>query len=185
MKERISPEKRAFLLERDREMERLEKEGYDFHAHEDKQPVDEQDGYLAFHTMMNDLVLELWDIRREKGLTQADLAQKMGTKQTAVSRFENSGITPSFELAFKYAWALGLKLAITTHGEYTLTLPKELWKPMEIMAECAKTTVQQVMSEAIEDYVPSQYSNYVFKMLSASCQPQKKVKFESLEEVAV
>lgn len=50
--------------------------------------------------------------RIEKGFTQAELAKKMGTKQSAVSRLESGSYNPSLSLLQKVALALDLKLKI-------------------------------------------------------------------------
>ncbi|CAM5789345.1 helix-turn-helix transcriptional regulator [Castellaniella caeni] len=54
--------------------------------------------------------------RREARLTQAQVAERMGTKAPAVARLENSLITgkhsPSISTLKKYAAALGKKLEI-------------------------------------------------------------------------
>jgi predicted transcriptional regulator len=54
--------------------------------------------------------------RREAGLTQADVAARMGTKASAVARLENALITgspsPSLATLRKYAAALGKRLEI-------------------------------------------------------------------------
>ena len=56
-------------------------------------------------------------IRKEAGLTQAEVAERMGTKAPAVARLENALITggspsPSLNTLRKYAAALGKKLEI-------------------------------------------------------------------------
>ena len=54
--------------------------------------------------------------RRETGLTQAEVAARMGTKAPAVARLENALITcspsPSLATLKKYAAALGKRLEI-------------------------------------------------------------------------
>lgn len=50
--------------------------------------------------------------RYEQGLTQAELARRMGTKQSAISRFERHG-NPTIEFMQKLSRALGLTLKIT------------------------------------------------------------------------
>ena len=54
--------------------------------------------------------------RKEAGLTQAQVAERMGTKPPAVARLENALITdtpsPSLSTLRKYAEALGKKLDI-------------------------------------------------------------------------
>ena len=62
---------------------------------------------------MLDAILKL---RREAGLTQAEVAARMGTKAPAVARLENALITgspsPSLATLKKYAMALGKRLEI-------------------------------------------------------------------------
>ena len=54
--------------------------------------------------------------RKEAGLTQAQVAERMGTKAPAVARLENALITgtpsPSLATLRKYAAALGKKLEV-------------------------------------------------------------------------
>lgn len=50
--------------------------------------------------------------RLKKGLTQAQLAKKVGTKQPVISRLEGMDASPSFRLVKRIAKALGTKLEI-------------------------------------------------------------------------
>jgi len=51
--------------------------------------------------------------RIEKGLTQAVLARKIGTKQSAISRFESGSYNPTISFLKKVADALGVQLKIS------------------------------------------------------------------------
>lgn len=51
--------------------------------------------------------------RIEKGLSQKQLAEKIGTKQSAISRLEGGNSNPSVAFLEKIAKALGGKLQIT------------------------------------------------------------------------
>ena len=51
--------------------------------------------------------------RIEKGLSQAGLAQKVGTQQSAISRFESGTYNPSIQFLYKLADALEVKLKVT------------------------------------------------------------------------
>ncbi len=50
--------------------------------------------------------------RIENNLTQKELAEKIGTKQSAISRLENDDYNPSIEFLDKVARALDKKLVI-------------------------------------------------------------------------
>ena len=50
--------------------------------------------------------------RIEQGMTQTQLAELVGTKQTAISRFESGTYNPSVSFLFKIADALGTKMTV-------------------------------------------------------------------------
>lgn len=51
--------------------------------------------------------------RLECGISQAELAEKIGTKQSAISRLESGNYNPSIKLLGKVARELNLKLSIS------------------------------------------------------------------------
>ena len=59
------------------------------------------------------VIEKLIDRRLKKGLSQAELAKRIGTKQSAISRFESGGYNPTIEFLYKIADALDTKLRIT------------------------------------------------------------------------
>ncbi len=67
-----------------------------------------EDEYTALHTLLN--------ARSAAGLTQADVAERMGTTVSAISRLESSlrseKHSPSFATLRKYAHACGKKLVV-------------------------------------------------------------------------
>lgn len=58
------------------------------------------------------VISQLISIRLKKRLTQKDVAEKLGTKQSAVARLESGNINPSLEFLQKIAQAMGYKLSI-------------------------------------------------------------------------
>lgn len=51
--------------------------------------------------------------RKEAGLTQKQLAEKMGTAQANISRFENGNANPSLDFLQKMAACMGKKLHVS------------------------------------------------------------------------
>ena len=51
--------------------------------------------------------------RIKKGITQKDLAKKIGTKQSAIARFEAGNVNPSLEFLEKMAGVMGYKVNIS------------------------------------------------------------------------
>ena len=53
------------------------------------------------------------EARIHKKMTQKELAGKMGTKQSAIARFETGNINPSLDFLQKLATVLGYRLTVT------------------------------------------------------------------------
>lgn len=50
--------------------------------------------------------------RIEKGITQKKLAEKMGTKQSSIARFESGTYNPTLAFVKKLAHAVGVKIRV-------------------------------------------------------------------------
>ena len=50
--------------------------------------------------------------RKAAGLTQIDMAKKLGWKQSEVSRFENSEVLPRIDTVMLYAHCLGYEIEL-------------------------------------------------------------------------
>lgn len=72
----------------------------------------------AFKKAYDDLGLEFALIdamirqRVKKGITQKQLAEKIGTKQSSIARFESGNYNPSLAFVQKLAGALGAKINV-------------------------------------------------------------------------
>lgn len=54
--------------------------------------------------------------RKAQDITQEDLAQRVGTKKSNISRFESGRYNPSLDFLIKVSNSLGLQLQITLKG---------------------------------------------------------------------
>jgi len=59
-----------------------------------------------------EIISAIIEARVKKGLTQEELAKKVGTKQSAIARLESGRANPSVSFLEKLASALGTKLRI-------------------------------------------------------------------------
>lgn len=59
------------------------------------------------------LIRQIIDKRLKKGLSQRGLAEKIGTKQSAISRLESGNYNPSFLFLKKIAAALGSEVRVS------------------------------------------------------------------------
>ena len=58
------------------------------------------------------VVGEMIEARRAAGLTQTDIATRMGTSQSVVARLENARHMPTFDMIARYAAAIGRRLDV-------------------------------------------------------------------------
>lgn len=65
--------------------------------------------------VLYDIKKEIIQLRLAQGLSQKELAEKVGTKQSAISRLESGEYNPSIEFLTKVAHALGKELHINFH----------------------------------------------------------------------
>ena len=65
--------------------------------------------------VMYEIKKQIIKYRIENNLSQKELAEKIGTKQSAISRLENDDYNPSIDFLNKVANALGKKLEIRFH----------------------------------------------------------------------
>ena len=56
-----------------------------------------------------EIAFALADARRKKGLTQADVVERMGTSQAAVARLESGRMNPSWAVIQRFAAAVGAR----------------------------------------------------------------------------
>ena len=61
------------------------------------------------------LIEELIRARLAASLSQAELAKRMGTTQSAVARLEGGGVSPSLATLRRYAAATGSRLNLQLH----------------------------------------------------------------------
>lgn len=58
-------------------------------------------------------ISKLISARMSRGITQKQLAQKIGTKQSAIARFEAGNVNPSLGFLEKIAEVMGYKVTIS------------------------------------------------------------------------
>lgn len=63
-----------------------------------------------------EIIVALIKRRLEKGFTQRELAQRVGTKQSAIARLESGTYNPSLDFLKKVTQALDARLKITVSG---------------------------------------------------------------------
>ena len=80
----------------------------------------QEPGYRQAHEALQqefDLASQMIAARVRAGLTQEQLAQRMGTTQSAIARLEGGGRAPSVKTLEKYAEATGTRLVLRFEGK--------------------------------------------------------------------
>lgn len=106
---------------------------------------DSDKSYQKFKTTWGALSSFLIDYEHLKGLnnlTQAEIAQKAGTTQSAISRLECMKGKPTYELLRRLSLAVGGELLVTPLAKYTVTLPYDLHEIAEEKGKKAGVTTQ-------------------------------------------
>ncbi|MBR6206969.1 MAG: helix-turn-helix transcriptional regulator [Oscillospiraceae bacterium] len=67
--------------------------------------------------MLANIIHEVSEARIKAGLTQAQLAEKCGMKQSAIARFENLSVMPKLDTVVKIAASLSLNMEIKPEEE--------------------------------------------------------------------
>ena len=60
-----------------------------------------------------DIAIAIMKLREEEGLTQQQLAEKVGKPQSTIARIENGTLNPSYKLLNDIARGIGRKLEIS------------------------------------------------------------------------
>ena len=59
------------------------------------------------------VISQIIEARIKKGITQKELARKLGTKQSAIARLESGNANPSIDFLEKTSKALGTKIILS------------------------------------------------------------------------
>ena len=73
------------------------------------------------------IVIQFITLRKEKGFTQAAIANKMGVIRQQITRFENMENSPTIFFLVKYASALDTELDVLLRGVTLMEVSNEQW----------------------------------------------------------
>ena len=75
-----------------------------------------------------EIIKKLTEARLAKGMTQAQLAQQLGTQRSNISRLESGGHSPSLDLVLRAAAALELTIEVTPPSREKAEEPANLYE---------------------------------------------------------
>jgi ribosome-binding protein aMBF1 (putative translation factor) len=77
---------------------------------------EEYDRAYAAATLAGQLAELVYTLRTRSGLTQTELARRMGTTQSSIARIESGGSLPTLEMLARLALATGTPLHLAAPG---------------------------------------------------------------------
>ena len=111
--------------------------------------------YVKMYEALSSFLTDFDFLKDSLGLTQQDVAEKMGTTQSAISRIASLKTNPSYKQLLKMAEAVGGDLLVTPMKDMTVQVPYDLQESVRKMAaDAGKTTneyLESVLRNAIDD----------------------------------
>lgn len=78
---------------------------------------------LDYWNGFSQIIIESQKLRYDNSISQKDLAKRMGTKQSVISRFENMGRLPSYDFFSRLSLAFDHSPGMTLFGDYMGVVP--------------------------------------------------------------
>lgn len=112
--------------------------------------------------MLSEVILENQILRKRKNITQKELADRMDTKQTSISRFENMGRAPNYDFIMRLANALGCEPKLYIDGKYSVQVPNELKDKVNEIVKKKNISTVSYLADIIERNICKDYREIQF-----------------------
>lgn len=99
---------------------------------------------------LSKIISESIELRNSKGMSQADLAERIRTQQSVISRFENMGGKPNYDFIARLSIALGHIPGMTLCGDYMAVVPIEKQVLVKGMAEKENITTSEFVQNIVD-----------------------------------
>lgn len=110
-----------------------------------------------YWNMLTHIIIESQNIRYQKNISQKELADRMGTTQSVISRFENLGRTPNYDFIVRLAHALDCDAKIFLDGNYVVQVPQDLRNKLDKIIADKKTSIEAYLTNCIRDNISDDY----------------------------
>ncbi|SHF19577.1 helix-turn-helix transcriptional regulator [Caloramator proteoclasticus] len=94
---------------------------------------DEEKDYFELDDILYNISMKIFDYRTSNGLTQKQLAEKLGIKQSMVSKLESGEYNPTIEQLWKISKKLGWKFNVIF--EESNSIEANVWDEVDIQSE--------------------------------------------------
>ena len=136
------------------------------------------ESYVKMYEALSAFLTDFDFLRDSLGLTQKDIADKMGTTQSAVSRIVSLKTNPSYKQLQKMAEAVGGELLVTPMKNMTVQVPYDLQETVRKMAVSEKKTTSEYLNKVIRDAIELERANYLNRTIALNKVSEPKVKYK-------
>lgn len=124
--------------------------------------------YVKMFEALSAFIADYDFLKESRNLTQKDIAEKMGTTQSAVSRIESMKTNPSYKQLLKMAEAVGGNLLVTPMKAMTVQVPYDLQDKVQKLAEREKKSTSEYLAEILRNSIELEYAYSSQSRLSMS-----------------
>lgn len=122
--------------------------------------------FVKMYEALSSFLTDFDFLKDTLGLTQKDVADKMGTTQSAISRIASMKTNPSYKQLQKMAEAVGGNLLITPMKDMTVTVPYDLQETVRKLAAGENKSTNEYLDETIRYTVEMELQSYIMQTLS-------------------
>ena len=129
--------------------------------------------YVKMYEALSSFLTDFDFLKDSLGLTQQDVAEKMGTTQSAISRIASLKTNPSYKQLLKMAEAVGGDLLVTPMKEMTVQVPYDLQESVREMAADEGKTTSDYLEGLLLNAIELERANYMNRtlVLNKVCEP--------------
>lgn len=132
------------------------------------------DSYVKMYEALSAFLTDFDFLKDSLGLTQQDVAEKMGTTQSAVSRIASLKTNPSYKQLQKMAEAVGGELLVTPMKNMTVQVPYDLQESVSKLAASENKSTNDYLEGVLRNAIELERSSYMHRTLALSkvCEPR-------------
>ena len=132
------------------------------------------DSYVKMYEALSAFLTDFDFLKDSLGLTQQDVAEKMGTTQSAISRIASLKTNPSYKQLQKMAEAVGGELLVTPMKNMTVQVPYDLQESVRKLAASENKSTSDYLEGVLRNAIELERSSYMHRTLALSkiCEPK-------------
>lgn len=126
------------------------------------------DSFVKIYEALSAFLTDFDFLKDSLGLTQQDVAEKMGTTQSAISRIASLKTNPSYKQLQKMAEAVGGELLVTPMKSMTVQVPYDLQESVRKLAASENKSTSDYLEGVLRNAIELERSSYMHRTLALS-----------------